>query len=215
MSTGNLRTYFRLKIYNLNDHFFFFKNFYRSKLFWIQLLLFILYLPFNPYRISKKFLMKKKKKRIHAYGETPISALNKIVQVCKIGENDHLLELGFGRGRALFFLSEVCKCKITGIEWIGFYYYVAKIIVYVFNLKNVQLIHDDIFKSSFEECTFIYLYGTSLTEKEISKLKEKIIKLKKVKVITISYPLSDGFKIIDQFDLSFPWGKAQCYINEL
>ena len=71
----------------------------------LDLTFLVIYLFFNPYKISKKFLLSKKKKNIHIYGETPISTIAKIAKECEISSKDHIIELGSGRGRCCFWFS--------------------------------------------------------------------------------------------------------------
>ena len=89
-----------------------------KKFFWADCLLFWRYLFSNPYRMCRKFLEKRGADEIHAYGETPLITLEKIVASFAIHPEDKWLELGSGRGRGCFWISEFWGCRARGIEWI-------------------------------------------------------------------------------------------------
>ena len=67
--------------------------------------------------MNKAFLQKLGHSDVDTYGETPLTTLYQIVQECGIASQDHLFELGCGRGRGVAFLSNFIGCRTTGIEW--------------------------------------------------------------------------------------------------
>lgn len=163
----------------------------------------------NPYKISKHFLIQAKARDIYAYGETPLTTMDTIVCECGINSLDVVIEMGAGRGRTALFLAEYVGCQVIAYEQIPTF--VKKLE----DSPNLKMIAQDMFSADFSKATAIYLYGTMLTDDEISQLAEAFPK--NVKVITVSYPISDydkRFVIKKSFPGKFPWGKTEVYLNE-
>ena len=85
----------------------------------IDLALLMSYLFQNPYKISKNFLIARHETEIYAYGETPLTSLEKIARSAKLTDRDVVLELGCGRGRTCFWLRSFIGCKVIGVDFIG------------------------------------------------------------------------------------------------
>jgi SAM-dependent methyltransferase len=173
----------------------------------------------NPYRISKRFLQQRGEKNLYAYGETPLTSLEKIAKQCGLGPADHLLELGCGTGRGAFFLTSLIGCKVTGIEWIGEFVKKAQELKQTFDVKGAHFQCEDMMQCDMSSASFIYLYGTNLEEAEIERLLICFSKMKKgAKLISVSYPLtdySDRFLLLKQFSIPYPWGVAEVFLQEL
>jgi hypothetical protein len=210
-----LKIFFRTKAYNLKEQFFVIFKYYKNlKFFIVDLLFLFFYLFFNPFKISKNFLKKKKNKKIHLYGETPLSTLEKIVKECNISKKDKVIDLGAGRGRLCFWISNFLGCSVIGVERIPLFVKIANLIVKVLRIKNISFVCRDMFEISYKGFNFLYLYGTCLEDEKIFKFL-KIVP-KGVKVITISYPLNDydkSYSIDKSFKVSFPWGETTCFLN--
>ncbi len=169
----------------------------------------------NPYRINKSFLKKKGHTDLDTYGETPLTSLYIIAQECGINAADHVIELGSGRGRGAFFLADVIGCQTTGVEWIPEFVSRAQALA----SDNPIFICGDMLQQDLSQATVIYLFGTCLPDETIELIISVFLKLKpSVKIITVSYPLSDyssHFKMEKQFSVSFPWGIADVYLNSI
>src|SRR5262245_60931707 len=63
---------------------------------------------FNPYRICRK--------RGLVYGETPLVSLHQIATISHLSPNDCWLELGCGRGKGCFWVSQFIGCRTIGID---------------------------------------------------------------------------------------------------
>jgi SAM-dependent methyltransferase len=174
----------------------------------------------NPFKICKEYLEKKGEECTDAYGETPLPALAKIARECDLKREDLLIELGCGRGRGAFFLSHFVGCSVIGIDWVPFFISTAHAIAkegdpplpVAFRCMEMQ--HMD-----FAHATAIFLYGTCLSDARIHALIARFETLPSwVKIITISYPLSDYsplFQTLKQFSVLFPWGEGEVFMNSL
>jgi hypothetical protein len=219
MSTGELiKTYFGVKFFNLKEECYVISNYYKKISFClIDLLFHFIYLFINPYRVSKKFLKEKNEPNLHLYGETPLSTFETIIKEAKILPTNSFLELGVGRGRCSFWLSQFVGCSIQSVEWVPTFHHIASLISKIFRLKNISHCCQDMYAMNFKNTDFIFLYGTCLEDREILCLIEKFKKMDRgVKVISISFPLNDydqEFKTIEKFPVLFPWGETECFIN--
>lgn len=185
----------------------------------LDLALHLLYLFKNPYRISKEFLSKRGEPLIYAYGETPLSTLEKIAKEGELSSSDHFFEMGSGRGRGCFWIHQFVHCRVKGIEYIPLFVERSNRLAKWQNLQDIQFILSDWQDLSYQEATFIYLYGSNMDEKEIKRLLSKLKELSSgTKVVTVSwsipeYDRSSTFRVIKEFEGSYPWGKASLYLN--
>lgn len=173
----------------------------------------------NPYATSKAYLQERKEANIYAYGETPITTLGQMAERFNITTEDTLIELGAGRGRGALFFSEHLYCTVYAFERVPLFVSQLQELKRQFNCTRLNVIDADFFTTSLPEATVVYLYGTMLTDAEITKLGSAFQKYpKSVKLITVSYPLSDyspAFKTKDVMQGRFPWGKTEIYLNEI
>ena len=163
----------------------------------------------NPFKISKSYLQERGEDNIYQYGETPLETLEKIGKMLELQLSDHLMEMGSGRGRGVFFLHHFFCCRVTGVEQIPAFVTCAKKTI---KSKYVQFRCEDILKTSLDDVTCIYLCGTCLDDSVIEKLAKRLAKTP-LRIATTSYPMP-GFEIIDQQELQFPWGKTTVYVTK-
>lgn len=154
----------------------------------------------NPFCIQEAF----------PYGETPLCSLKQIADRCGLSSQDRLVDLGCGRGRGVVFLSHFYKCQAQGIDRTRLF------------IRNAQKIRaprtsfsvGDLRTFDFSHATFVYFYGTTFSDDFVVELSTALEKLpSKSKIVTVSYPL-ERFPVIDQFTVSFPWGKGEVYLHE-
>lgn len=154
---------------------------------------------------------------VDTYGETPITTLWKIAQECKMTKEDHLIELGCGRGRGVFFLNDLIGCRATGIEWNPDFVHLAQQAVNHDDPTSLCYICSDMLSADLSDATMIYLFGTCLSDQYIKKLIQRIEQLHQPpQVITVSYPLSDysdHWQVIKEFEGSFVWGSTSIFLN--
>lgn len=209
-----------VRIRNLIEFFkIAFKYYSNFQFFKIDLSLRLMYLFHSPFSISKRFLLAKGEDNIYAYGETPLTTLEKIAKECQITKNDCVYELGCGRGRTCFWLNSFIGCKVVGIEMVPDFVERAKRITKKLNLRNVDFLLGDMCKTDLQKATVCYLYGTCLEEETILTLIDKFAKLPAgTKIITVSYPLTDYshdsyFEVMKCFTGTFVWGETEVYLN--
>ncbi|MBN1914587.1 MAG: class I SAM-dependent methyltransferase [Parachlamydiales bacterium] len=223
MSTGDapvLSLFFKVRFYLLKEQLKTIFFYYRKLYFLLcDLSLSIVYLFFNPYRISKRYLKKKRAFNIYAYGETPLTTLEKIFQAFEITKQDCFYELGCGRGKGSFWAATFWKCHVIAIEQIFIFYNIARSIQRLFHIKNIEFHHGDFLEADYSKANVIYLYGTIMQEEEIHRfIRNASFLSSDTKIITISFPLSDysnDFYVKKEISVAFPWGTTSAYLNGL
>lgn len=179
----------------------------------------LMYLFNNPFSISKRFLMNRGEEEIYAYGETPLTSMEKIAKEAQITKEDTVFELGCGRGRTCFWLQSFVGCKVVGIEYVPEFVKRAELIKKKLGIKNTEFRFEDMLETDFTGATVIYLYGTCLKDDFIEKLTQKFATLPPgTKIITVSYPLMDyskkpAFEVMKRFTVPYTWGDADVYVQ--
>lgn len=154
----------------------------------------------NPYRIKEAF----------PYGETPLCSLKKIADRCGLQKQDKVVDLGCGRGRGVFFLSHFYGCEAVGVDQIPDFIQRASDLA---DTPKVSFLCQDMRKFDFSQASFVFFYGTTFSEEFVQELAQSMQALPKgSKIVTISAPL-EGFKMIDQFSVSFNWGFGEVYLH--
>ncbi len=177
-------------------------------------LLNILYFFHNPYRVSRKFLEKRGDEDVYQYGETPLKTIHKLCLEAGVANDDHLFELGAGRGKTAFYIRETFGCDVTAIEQIPLFVSKAKKLNKFLSL-GVTFLCEDFCLADLSKATIIYLYGTCLSDELVYNLCKQFKTGQKI--ISISYPLSEydaQFKVLKKIEVTYPWGQTDAYINE-
>ncbi len=157
----------------------------------------------NPYRIKEAF----------PYGETPLCSLKKIGDRFGLKASDKVVDLGCGRGRGVFFLAQHYGCEVAGIDMIGPFIERAQRLAKDDQGLKVTFSCGDMRKFDFSQATFVFFYGTTFSDEFVEELKQAMKALPKGgKIVTVSYPL-EGFEVVDQFIVSFPWGSGDVYLH--
>lgn len=191
-------------------------HYYHHKRFaYLDLSLSGLYLFSNPYRICRKFLQRKGIKEIYTYGETPLTTLEFIVRSFDVTSSDRWLELGCGRGRTCFWLSQVLGCSVRGVDWVPTFIDKASWLTKIFSLQKLTFQKISIFEADFSWPTVVFLYSTCMGDDEIEALLISMNPLpSNAKVITISEPLRHpDYQLIRSIGISLPWGKTRAYLH--
>lgn len=175
------------------------------------------YNPFRLCRLYKEERLRKGEKDVehYTYGETPLTVMDQIVQKFQIKPGDHLLEMGSGRGRLSFFLSQVIGCQVTGVENVPQLYQISLKALHFFKPPHVKFLLEDFFLTSFDGYDAIYLFGTTLSEEKVEILTRKFSEVKKgTKIVTVSFPLpSPHFEIMHVISCRFDFGYADVYLQ--
>lgn len=185
--------------------------------FWLRMS----YLFDSPYWVSRRYQRKRGAADLHVYGETPLPVMAEIANRGGIAAGSRVFELGAGSGFTSLWLSAVRRCKVTAVEQIPLFCWRLKRTAARAGLSLLEVRCSDYLQTSFDGAEVIYLYGSNLEDPVIIELVQQLSELPdEVKVITVSYPLSDYahkglFPIIDSFTAEFEWGQADVFIQSI
>lgn len=177
------------------------------------------YLFQNPYRISKRYLLEMGAENPYLYGETPLTAMEKIAKRFHFSASDLIYELGCGRGRTCFWLAAFIKCPVVGIELVPTFVEKAQAIKERYQIPNVNFICRDVLDVDYSIATCVYFFGTSCEPDFLDLLIGKLSQLPQgAKIVTVSFPLREYtdkplFHVVDRFSLSFGWGEVDVYLQ--
>ncbi|MCH9811207.1 class I SAM-dependent methyltransferase [bacterium] len=178
----------------------------------IDIKLFFSYFFLNPYRAVRKHLERKGERSPHQYGETPVKVIEKLIKASGgINKYQYFVDLGAGRGRVCAFVQKIFGCKVFAFEQLRVFVKKGKKL-----FPKVHFTYGNFLDQDLKKFDLIYLYGTMMKEKEIVAFTQKVGQ--RTRVITISYPLTDydsRFKVINEVEVEFPWGKTKGYIQKL
>lgn len=180
----------------------------------------------NPFRISKRYLEKKKRLsegshdlNVDIYGETPLAALDAAAKAAKANSKDVVIELGAGRGRAALWFNAYLGCKTIAVEQIPEFASLLKRVKNSCHLDQLDVIQGDFLKADLSSGDLIYIFGTALKDEEIKTLIDRLKTVKQgTRIITVSYPLTDYtngplFEVMHVIPADFPWGKTSMYVQ--
>ena len=185
--------------------------------FWLR----ISYLFDSPYWVSRRYQRKHGASDLHVYGETPLPIMAKIAGRSGISAGNSVFELGAGSGFTSLWLSAVEHCRVTAIEQVPLFCWRLKRTARRAGLSLLDVRCGNYLQTSFDGADVIYLYGSNLESSVIVELVQRFSELPDdVKVITVSYPLSDYaveglFPLMDRFTAEFEWGQAEVFIQSI
>jgi hypothetical protein len=207
--------FFKVRYFNFKDFFRNVIRYWRSPRYILaDSCLLLSYFLKSPYTIAKEF-------EEAPYGETPLSELEKMVRFACVTKEDIVYEMGAGRGRGCFWLSEKIGCRVVGIEHNPVFVQRAICIARWFSYTNIQFRCEDMLLAKCADATLLYLYGTCLTDEEIIQFVKNCKALRPgTKILTISYSLEEYDKehkieLIGVIKVTFPWGQTDAYLHQI
>ena len=192
------------------------KDFLRTE-FWRR----VLFSGRTPWRLSQNFYAERAASDIHCFGETPLVTLARIQRRAGICSHHKVLEVGSATGRNCFWLATVIGCRVVGLEHIpGFVSRADRVVSQTGCSERVRFISGDMGDSLPGEPDVIYLYGSNLEDELIVRFAQRCReKGEGVRVITVSYPLTDylpdAYQLLDSFPAMFTWGVTTVYVQKV
>lgn len=158
------------------------------------------------------------------YGELHYYSMVKLLHYLDITSKDHFLDLGSGYGKIVFQVLLTTKAtSIIGIEINNNRFTIAskikKIIAEqlpeIFNdRKNLQLIHGDFLRQSFNDITIIYVCCTIFSIELLQAIEKKINNMPSVqKIISFKQlPNLNHFILNKKIFVHGDWDYTMCYL---
>ncbi len=178
------------------------------------------YLFLNPFRMSRRWHEENGSGHVPAYGETPFSTLGAIIDRCRLTSRDTLFEVGCGRGRTTFFISQVLGARVVGIDLVPRFIEIAEEVRRSHSLDNVEFRLGDYREADYSGATAVYFYATSSEPVDVEAFLSRLRATLEpgTKVITVSRMLSEfkggsPFLLVESFPALYPWGTAEVYLQ--
>jgi SAM-dependent methyltransferase len=178
------------------------------------------YLIRSPDAMCQRYLRPFPRDRVQKiYGETFFSTLDAIAKAVQLTENDVVYDLGCGRGRGVFWLNAMYRCKAIGVEILPEFVIQARIIKKRIGADGVEFIYANVMDLDYRDATVIYLYGTAFTDNAIAELAGRFSTLAPgTRVVTVSYPLTQYagaamFALEQTMTGRYLWGNTEIYVH--
>ncbi|MDD4556026.1 MAG: class I SAM-dependent methyltransferase [Alphaproteobacteria bacterium] len=139
--------------------------------------------------------------------------LDKISEILKKSEKQiTFLDAGSGTGTIIIPLAKKFpQHKFVGIEWTFYPYFISKL--KSGNLKNIELIHGDMFKSNFKEVDILYCF---IVENFKKPLSEKILsEMKKDSIVIANGSHFETMEIVEEVKFDKEWLSNSIYFYRL
>lgn len=155
----------------------------------------------NAYSECRRYYGKKE----GIYGETPLQTLESILQRIGLSEQDRFIDLGCGRGRLCFFVREVFRCSVKGVDLVPSYIEAAQ----KHAGKGIEFVIDD-YSNHLDEKGIYFWYALNSSSREYEKIVDRFAQ--GAVVITISEPIK-RWELLDAMPALFPWGETTAFLQ--
>lgn len=154
----------------------------------------------------------------YIYGETPLAVYEFLADTLTFNSQTKFLELGFGRGRGLFFLKAFYECQLYGLEQtLEFFQEAKKLSEY--KRLGIELFHGDYLQDKLPEVDVVYCYASTMKLADIDKLCQQIKQyMNDPIVVTPSFSLSSydqDFELITCHEQEYEIGTLTLYFCRL
>ena len=176
------------------------------------------YLLHNPYKICRQYFLANENKEVF-YGDTWPFTVPYFVKWLKLSKEDVFYDIGSGTSRISFWFQIISGCQVKAVEKVPAFIQKAQKIQKKINNQKIEFLEKDLLEIDYKEATHIYFYASSFDDETILKLIEKWKNLREgTRIITTSFSLQDygaeNFRVLKQFNVSYPWGMCDVFINE-
>jgi hypothetical protein len=194
---------------------------FHPKFFLVDIWVLLSYFFESPYHMIRVYDKAHPGNTLGPYGETDFHTFHKILKAFNVSKDSVFYELGSGRGRLSFWMSEAYHQKeVVGVEKHPVMVQKALRVLKFFRLAHITFINDDWSKVDFKDCDILYLYVLDISDKDMKKLALHLSSLKEgAKIITVNWWFGEVFpeKFIfeNKTSASFPWGDAEVYLQRI
>jgi len=150
------------------------------------------------------------------YGETPLAAMHRILELAQAGPDDSFLELGAGTGRFCMMAARLVGLEATGVEQIPTFVDNAQRIASRQRL-SCRFIQGDLFAQPWSEHSLLYITPTTFTDDGLARFYEKCSELRPgARLISLTHPpQATGLVSVAMDVLDFSWGPATVFVHRM
>ncbi len=168
-------------------------------------------LVWNPYRVCRKFLQRRGSPEPFAYGETPLTEFQRLMEAVGLTAADRYVELGSGRGKTCLWAALFVGCGVRGVEWVPQFVRLARSLSQMLRIPAV-FEERSMLETTLSDATVVYFYGIDREIEPLLPLFEQMPRT--ARLITISEPLaSSSWELVRSLAVSFPWGKTEAFLH--
>ena len=179
----------------------------------------MIFLLDSPYKVSKRYLTKKREVDLYQYGETPVSLFADIVSEFGVDSSDCVYELGAGSGFCSLWLSAFLDIRTIAVELVPVFCSRLEKVRKRNNIDCLNVSNNSYFSENLQPATLLYIYASNLDDLAITELTAKLMQLPVgTRVISVSYSMVDycqqnTFRVLKTMTARFPWGEADVFLQ--
>jgi SAM-dependent methyltransferase len=150
------------------------------------------------------------------YGETPLAAMRRILDLTDASADDTFLELGSGTGRFCMFAARLIGMETTGVEQIPTFVENARRISDRQGL-SCRFLQGDLFAQSWSEHSLLYITPTTFTDAGLARFHDKCQELRPgARLVSLTHPPeAPGLVPVAMDVLDFSWGPATVFVHRM
>lgn len=150
-----------------------------------------------------------------AYGETPWTAIHRILTELNLGPDDTLFELGSGTGRFSLFAARLTGCAAVGFELVPPFVERADRIARAIGLTRCEFRVEDFFRASWRGASAVYCATTTFDDETLARFEAKCGELRVgARTVTVTQPpRRAGLEPEWMQVLDFSWGPGTVFIH--
>ena len=140
----------------------------------VDIALFWLYFFQSPYSVNRQYRIKHRLGVSYLFGETPLTALQKVCSKAQVEAGSVIFDVGCGWGRSTFFLHYYCEAHRTiGVDIHPEYIKKSERIRAWLKDEYLVFLESDFRNIEYSDADFIYLYGSCLPEDVVQELVDR------------------------------------------
>ncbi len=147
------------------------------------------------------------------YGETLWCSGAEILKEAGVGPEDHLVDLGCGRGKMVFLARILTGARATGVELLPGYLYVARRIARWLKLDKVRFLGQDFADVDLRKATVVYVAGSIFADETREDLKCLVDDLAPgSQWLSVSWPMEHPSLVLESSnEYLFSWGRETVF----
>ncbi len=150
------------------------------------------------------------------YGETPLAAMRRILELAGAEPDDSFLELGAGTGRFCMMAARLVGLEATGVEQIPTFVDNARRIAARQGLP-CRFIQGDLFAQPWSQHSLLYITPTTFTDDGLARFHSKCSELRPgARLVSLTHPpQAPGLVPLAMDVLDFSWGPATVFVHRM
>jgi SAM-dependent methyltransferase len=148
------------------------------------------------------------------YGETPLPAIRRILELSQADHKTTLLDLGSGTGRFALFAARILGLDATGVELVAPFVVRGNAIAEGLKMANCRFLETDLFAASWAASSLVYVAATAFCDASRAELTRKCSELAPGARIALTTHAPDNPDVVQEATdvLDFSWGPTAVFV---